>query len=417
MLKDTCHTIATQARRAALDLAHCTPPQFDRALLDAAARIESAGEPLIEANNRDLDAARENTLSEAMIDRLTLSPKRLSGIVDSLREVAALPCPLGETIRGTVRPNGLELQKVRCPIGVVTIIYESRPNVTTEAASLCLKSGNACILRGGKEAIHTSTALWRLFREGMAEAGIPEDAVQMVETTDREAVGLLLSESENIDAVIPRGGKGLIERVVRDARMPVIKHYEGICHVYVHAQADLDMAEAICINAKVQRPGVCNAMETLLVDAAVAESFMPRIASALRGEGVELRGCERTRSFVPDIAEATEEDWRTEYLAPILSIRVVSDLDEAIEHINTFGSHHTDAIVTQSIEPSHHFIKRVDSACVFVNCSTRFSDGGQFGLGAEIGISTDKIHARGPMGLEDLTTYKYVARGNGQVRT
>jgi glutamate-5-semialdehyde dehydrogenase len=412
-----CRDIAQRARRAAWSMSKTPAPVFDQAILAAAGRMESAADSLRKANAADLQVSRQSGLPPAFIDRLTLTDSRLAGIVSSLKEVAGLPCPLGEILSGSVRPNGLMLSKVRVPIGVVMIIYEARPNVTTEAASLCLKSGNAAILRGGSEAFHTNVALWRIFQEGLQEAGLPADAVQIVQTTDRQAVGLLLSEGKNIDLVIPRGGRDLIERVVREASMPVIKHYEGICHVYVHSAADLNMAEQICINSKVQRPGVCNSMETLLVDQSIADVFMPRIASAMTNAKVQLRGCPRSCALVPDMTEAIDEDWTTEYLDLILSIRVVDGLAQAVEHINTFGSHHTDAIVTRELKAAEEFVRGIDSACVFVNCSTRFSDGGQFGMGAEIGISTDKVHARGPMGLEELTTYKWVAYGNGQVRT
>lgn len=412
-----CTDLATRARRAALALSDVPAQRFDAALKLAADRIDESTDSLRRENNKDLEAGRAASLSSALVDRLTLTPARLKGIADSLREVAALPCPRGKVQDGWVMYNGLRLSKVRVPIGVILMIYESRPNVTTEAAALCLKSGNAAILRGGKEAYHTNVALWKIVQQAMQDCDVPPEAVQLVETTDREAVGSLLSMDSLIDVTIPRGGKALIERVVSEARMPVIKHYEGICHVYVHSDAEVKMAEAICLNAKVQRPGVCNAMETLLVHRDIAEQFLPQVARCLSAEGVELRGCAISRKLVPEMGVAGEDDWRREYLDLVLSVRVVDGLDEAIDHINTFGSHHTDAIVTNTLAPAEVFKRRVDSACVFVNCSTRFSDGGQFGLGAEIGISTDKIHARGPMGLTDLTTYKYVVEGEGQIRT
>ncbi len=345
-----------------------------------------------------------------------MTPARLRTAADGLREVAALPDPVGQVRSGRVRPNGLEVHKVGCPLGVIFFIYEARPNVTVDAAGLCVKSGNAVILRGGREALHSNLALYRILADCLAGAGLPADAVQLVETPDRAAVGHFLRLSEWIDLAIPRGGEGLIRRVVEEARMPVLKHYKGNCHVYVEKSADLDMAERIVVNGKCQRPGVCNAVESLLVDEAVAPAFLPGAVAALQQRGVEIRGCPITRRFAPDAAVATEEDYAAEYLDLILSAKVVEGLEQAIAHINQYGSGHTDAIVTNDLTAARRFTAAVDSSAVMVNASTRFNDGGELGLGAEIGISTDKFHARGPCGLLELTSYKYVVFGDGQVR-
>ena len=379
--------------------------------------LEASGEEILAANGRDLAAAPGYGLNAAAVDRLKLDAARVRAMAEGVRQVASLPDPCREIIREWTRPNGITITKIRVPIGVVGIIYESRPNVTADAAVLCLKSGNACILRGGKEAIHSNTAIARALSAGAVKAGLPAEVIQLVPFIDREGVRLLAQMDRYLDVIVPRGGHALIEAVVEHARMPVIKHYHGVCHVYVDQVADLAMAEEIAVNAKCQRPGVCNAMETLLVHREVAEKFLPSVARALRDQGVELRGDRRTIEVLgAGIKAATEEDWTTEYLDLILSIRVVDSLEAAIDHIEHYGSHHSDSIVTTDEAAARKFLAAVDSAAVFWNVSTRFSDGGEFGFGAEIGISTDKLHARGPMGLEELTTYKYLVTGNGQVR-
>ena len=409
--------VARQAKEASRALSSALSGRKDEALGRMAEGLLARRDELKAANQKDVEAAQASGLSSAMVDRLKLTDARIQAMADGIRTVLSLRDPVGEVMDGTVRPNGLRIQKVRVPIGVILMIYESRPNVTADAASLCLKSGNAVILRGGKEALNSNLAIARVLRDAVAAAGLPVEALQMIETPDRQVVDLLLKANEFIDLVIPRGGESLIRAVVEKSTIPVIKHYKGVCHVYVDDEADLDMAERIAVNAKVQRPGVCNAMETLLVHKGVAERFLPRIAQKMRQAGVELRGDELTRCFVPDMKPATEEDWYTEYLDLILSVRVVGSLDEAIAHIAKYGSSHTDAIVTNNVRKANEFVARVDSSAVLVNASTRLNDGGEFGLGAEIGISTDKIHARGPMGLEELTTYKWVVYGDGQVRT
>ncbi|NWE47388.1 glutamate-5-semialdehyde dehydrogenase, partial [Pseudomonas gingeri] len=367
------------------------------------------------ANELDLAAARANGLEPALVERLALTPARIDSMIIGLRQVASLPDPVGAIRDMSYRPSGIQVGKMRVPLGVVGIIYESRPNVTIDAASLCLKSGNATILRGGSEAIHSNRAIATCIQRGLDEAGLPAAVVQVVEVTDRAAVGALISMPEYVDVIVPRGGKGLIERVSRDARVPVIKHLDGICHVYVSAHADLAKARRIAFNAKTYRYGICGAMETLLVDQAVAAEFLPAMAEQFRAKGVELRGCERTRAII-EVVAATEEDWNTEYLAPILSIRVVDGLDMAVEHINGYGSHHTDSIVTENLAESRRFMAEVDSSSVMLNTPTCFADGFEYGLGAEIGISTDKLHARGPVGLEGLTCEKYIVVGDGQLR-
>lgn len=406
-----------RARRAARSLALCTAEQKNAALQAMADAIEAAEKDIIAGNEQDLAAAPGFGLNAAAIDRLKLNPERIRAMSKGVREVALLPDPVGEVIRAWTRPNGLKITKLRVPIGVVGIIYESRPNVTADAAVLCLKSGNACILRGGKESIHSNLAIAKALSVGAQNAGLSPDVIQLVPFTDREGVKLLAQMDRYLDVIVPRGGHALIEAVVEHARMPVIKHYHGVCHVFVDRSADLGMAEKIVLNAKCQRPGVCNALETLLVHRDVAEKFLPKMAALLADKGVELRGDVRTCEILGNQAKpATEADWTTEYLELILSIRVVDSLEDAIEHIENYGSHHTDSIVTAEESEARKFLAAVDSATVLWNASTRFSDGGEFGFGAEIGISTDKLHARGPMGLEELTTYKYLVEGTGQVR-
>jgi glutamate-5-semialdehyde dehydrogenase len=409
--------MAARARQATRQLAVVTGAQKNEWLTRAAELIRERTASLLVANERDCSAAQKAGLSAALIDRLRLTESRLEGIALGLEQVAGLPEPVGEIFESTMRPNGLLVTRVRVPLGVVFFIYESRPNVTVDAASLCVKSGNAVILRGGKEALASNRALADLLTEALGAAGLPRDAVQLVETTDREAIGHFLKLRDLIDVAIPRGGRSLIERVTAEATMPVLKHFDGVCHVYVDASADLKMAEDILINSKCQRPGVCNAAESLLVHRDVASRFLPQVGKSLRAKGVELRGCERTRALIPDARSATEDDFRTEYLDLILSVKVVDSLANAIDHIETYGSHHTDTIVTNDLIAAREFTARVDSAAVLVNASTRFNDGGEFGLGAEIGISTDRFHARGPCGLKELTSYKYVVHGNGQIRS
>jgi glutamate-5-semialdehyde dehydrogenase len=415
-LPQYCRDMAGRAKAASVALALAPTEQKNRWLLATAAALEAHAGVLIEANAKDVAAAPGFGLTAAAIDRLTLTPSRIKAAAEGLRQVATLPDPVGEVRECEVRPNGLQVQKVGVPLGVVFFIYESRPNVTLDAAALCVKSGNAVVLRGGKEAIHSNAALHALVADELETCGLPRDAVQLVATTDREAVGHFLRMPHLIDLAIPRGGKSLIERVAAEAKMPVMKHYDGNCHVYVDADADLDAAERIVVNAKCQRPGVCNAAESLLVHAAVADAFLPRVAAALEGRGVEIRGCVRTRKLVPSAKPATEADHRAEFLDLVISVKVVESLDEAVSHINEYGSRHTDAIVTRDPDAARAFTRRVDSSAVMVNASTRFNDGFELGLGAEIGISTDKFHARGPCGLRELTTYKYVVTGSGQVR-
>ncbi|MHB8970472.1 MAG: glutamate-5-semialdehyde dehydrogenase [Pirellulaceae bacterium] len=416
-LKAYCTEVAQRAAQASRVLAVIRGELKDQWLRQSAVALRAKMEIIQAANQRDLDAAPAYGLTVAEIDRLRLTPPRIDEIARGLEAVAALPDPVGETIESTVRPNGLDIAKIRVPLGTVFFIYESRPNVTADAAAICVKSGNAVILRGGKEARHSSAAIVELLRSTATDLGLPEYAVQLVATTDRAAVGYFLQMNQYIDVAIPRGGAGLIRRVTSEATMPVIKHFDGNCHVYVDASADLAMALAIVENAKCQRMGVCNACESLLVHAQLAEDFLPRMAVALRSHGVEIRGDERTRDRIADAVAATEEDYYTEYLGPQISVRVVDSLDDAIAHINQYGSHHTDAIITRDLAAARQFVAAVDSSAVMVNASTRFNDGGEFGLGAEIGISTDKFHARGPCGLKELTSYKYVVYGNGHVRT
>jgi glutamate-5-semialdehyde dehydrogenase len=407
--------LGRQARAASRVVASASTGVKNRALLAIADALDHSRETLVAENAKDLAAGAANGLDAAMLDRLTLKPSTIDGMIEGLRQVAALPDPCGAITDLNYRPTGIQVGKMRVPLGVVGIIYESRPNVTIDAASLCLKSGNAAILRGGSESIHSNRAIAACLQQGLKAAGLPSDVVQVVETTDRAAVGELIAMPEYVDVIVPRGGKGLIERISRDARVPVIKHLDGICHVYIDDEADLDKAFRVALNAKTHRYGVCNAMETLLVAEAIAPQILPRLAAAYGEKGVELRGCEKTRDLIKAIP-ATEEDWSTEYLAPILSIKLVPGLDAAIEHINRYSSQHTDAIITENYTRARRFISEVDSSSVMVNASTRFADGFEYGLGAEIGISTDKIHARGPVGLEGLTSQKWVVLGDGHIR-
>ena len=409
--------IARNAKKASSVLARISSDRKDRALHLMAEALIGQASHLVAENAKDLEHARESGLSAAMIDRLTLTEKTIQGIARGLGEVAALSDPVGKITSMWRRPNGLLVGKMRIPLGVIGIIYESRPNVTADAAALCLKSGNAVILRGGSEAIHSNLAIARVLQDALQKTGIPEAAVQVIPMTDREAVYEMLQLEEYIDLIIPRGGEDLIRAVVNQSKIPVIKHYKGVCHVFVYDTADLEMAANICLNAKVQRPGVCNAMETLLVHQKVAGRFLPVMAEKYRQAGVVLKGCAKTQAIVRGIEAATEDDWYREYLDLILSVRVVRDMDEAIAHIEQYGSLHTESIVTESYERAQRFLNEVNSSTVLVNASTRFSDGFELGLGAEIGISTTKLHAFGPMGLEELTTTKFIIYGNGQVRT
>ena len=406
------------ARSASRVLARASTAQKNRALQAAAAALDAGRDELVAANELDLVAARASGLEPAMVDRLALTPAVIDSMIEGLRQVATLPDPIGEIQGMRYMPSGIQVGKMRVPLGVIGIIYESRPNVTIDAASLCLKSGNATILRGGSEAIHSNQAIARCIQLGLREAGLPAAAVQVVETTDRAAVGALISMPEFVDVIVPRGGKGLIERISRDAKVPVIKHLDGVCHVYIDIAANLDKAIRVADNAKTQRYSPCNAMETLLVHAAVAAQVLPPLAAIYRDKGVELRGDTATRALLgSDVLEAREDDWFAEYNAPILAIRIVDSLDAAIEHINKYGSQHTDAIITENFSDARRFLTEVDSASVMVNASTRFADGFEYGLGAEIGISTDKLHARGPVGLDGLTSEKYVVFGDGHIRT
>ena len=409
--------LGAAAREASRQVAASSTAVRNRALLAARDALDGARASLAEANARDLEQGRANGLDAPLMDRLELTPARIDTMLEGLRQVASLPDPVGSVTDMNTMPSGIQVGRMRVPLGVIGIIYESRPNVTVEAASLCLKSGNATILRGGSEALASNCAIAECLSWGLADAGLPQAAVQVVETADRAAVGRLIAMPEYVDVIVPRGGKGLIERISNDARVPVIKHLDGVCHVYIDQGADPDMAEAIAVNAKTQRYGTCNTMETLLVSEAEAAAMLPRLAEAYGQAGVELRGCERTRAILPGAVPATEQDWGEEYLAPILAVRIVDSLDQAIEHINTYSSLHTDSIVTRDHGRAMRFLREVDSSSVMVNASTRFADGFEYGLGAEIGISTDKLHARGPVGLEGLTSQKYVVFGEGQVRT
>ncbi|WP_178863561.1 glutamate-5-semialdehyde dehydrogenase [Thiomicrorhabdus cannonii] len=407
--------LGQQARAASRVLVRATTAQKNRALLAMAEAIESAADHLKAENAKDLENGKANGLDAAMLDRLTLSDKVIAGIAEGLRQVAALQDPVGEISDMSYRPSGIQVGKMRVPLGVVGIIYESRPNVTADAAALCLKSGNAAILRGGSEAAYSNRALAACIQQGLKTAGLPEAAVQVVATTDRAAVGELIAMPQYVDVIIPRGGKSLIERISADARVPVIKHLDGICHVYIDSDADFDKAVKVALNAKTHRYGVCNAMETLLVAESQAATVLPELAKLYAEKGVELRGCEKTCAII-DAKPASEEDWATEYLAAILSIKVVDDVDEAMDHIANFSSGHTESIITENYSTARRFLAEVDSSSVMVNASTRFADGFEYGLGAEIGISTDKFHARGPVGLEGLTSQKYIVLGDGHIR-
>ena len=410
------HGVGRAARAAARVLARAGSRAKDDALHAMARALERDTAKLLEANRQDLDAGRAKGLEPAMLDRLTLTNQSVASMAEGLRQIAALHDPVGEITDLSYRPNGIQVGRMRVPLGVVAIIYEARPNVTADAAGLCLKSGNAAILRGGSEAIRSNQAIAACVREGLASAGLPEAGVQVIETTDRAAVGELITMKDYVDIVVPRGGKGLIERISNDARIPVLKHLDGICHVYIDDRADIDKAIRIADNAKTQRYGTCNTMETLLIHKDIAASVLPPLATIYLAKGVELRGCPRSRALVPQMSAATEEDWYTEYLGPILSVRVVEGLDQAMDHIATYGSLHTDAIITEDYTRARRFLREVDSSSVMVNASTRLADGFEYGLGAEIGISTDKLHARGPVGLEGLTSQKYIVLGDGQIR-
>jgi glutamate-5-semialdehyde dehydrogenase len=410
------HGVGRQARAASRIVAQADTRTKNRALEAIADAVLRNPAALLDANARDVAGARAKQLDAAMIDRLTLSEKTLRSMADGLRQIAALPDPVGEISNLKYRPTGIQVGQMRVPLGVVGIIYEARPNVTADAAGLCLKSGNAVILRGGSEAIHSNQAIAACVHEGLRAAGLPESVVQVIETTDRSAVGELITMQEYVDVIVPRGGKGLIERLMREARIPMIKHLDGVCHVYIDDRADVDKALRIADNAKTQRLGTCNTMETLLVARGIAERILPPLAQLYREKGIELRGDDAARALIPDMKPATEDDWYAEYLDAILAVRIVADLDEAIAHITQYGSQHTDAIVTEDYTRARRFLREVDSSSVMVNASTRFADGYEYGLGAEIGISTDKIHARGPVGLEGLTSVKYVVLGDGHIR-
>jgi glutamate-5-semialdehyde dehydrogenase len=411
-ITDQIQQMGRQARTAAYALAKLSSDEKKAILRAMAGAVRAATPDLIAENAKDLAAAREKGLSSAMIDRLKLDQARVEAMAVGIDEVAALPDPVGQVIESWQRPNGICIEQVRVPIGTIGIIYESRPNVTADAAVLCFKTGNATILRGGSEAIHSNVAIAKV----LDSVGAPPHSIQLIPFTDRESVSAMAQMDKWLDLIIPRGGKGLIETVVSQARMPVIKHYDGVCHLFVDRAADIPMALDLTIDAKTQKPGVCNALETLLVHRDIAQAFLPAAAAALRARGVELRGCDATRTILADALPATDDDWSAEYLDLILAIRVVGSLDEAIDHANTFGSHHTDVIVTADGAAAERFLREVDSACVFHNVSNRFADGGEFGFGAEIGISTDKLHARGPMGLRELTSYQYRVRGSGQTK-
>ena len=407
---------ASEAKEGARALARALSGQKNAALMEMASALKKRAKDLITENKRDVQFAKEKGLSRALIDRLTLNEKRIDEMAKGLAEVAALPDPVGEITKMRQRPNGMSVGKMRVPIGVIGIIYESRPNVTADAAGLCLKAGNAVILRGGSEALHSNKAIVQVLRDTLKKQGLHQGAITFIDISDREAIMEMLKLEGTVDLIIPRGGEALIRAVTENSRIPVLKHYKGVCHVFVDKDADLIMAEELCFNAKVQRPGTCNAIETMLVDEAMAEGFLPRMMKRFETAGVELRGCRKTLAIYPDITEVKEEDFYREYLDLILNVKVVEDMDEAMEHIAKYGSAHSDAIVTINHERAMRFLREVDSSAVFVNASTRLNDGFQFGLGAEIGISTDKIHARGPMGLEELTCTKFIVLGNGQLR-
>ncbi len=415
-IQDYMTALGQRARAASRQIGRATTAAKNRALLTIAERLEAEQATLLAANAKDMQAGRDSGLDSALLDRLELTPARIADMVDGLRQIAALPDPVGEISDLRYRPSGIQVGRMRVPLGVIGIIYESRPNVTADAAALCLKSGNAAILRGGSEAAHSNQAIAAAIRAGLETAGLPGDTVQVIETTDRAAVGALITMPEYVDVIIPRGGKGLIERISAEARVPVIKHLHGVCHVYLDDYADPEKAVAIAFNAKTQRYGTCNTMETLLVSKVVAEELLGRLGPMYRSAGVELRGCGRARALLPEAIAASDADWDTEYLAPILAIRVVDGLDEAIDHIFAHGSGHTEAIVTEDYSRARRFLAEVDASSVMVNASTRFADGFEYGLGAEIGISTDKFHARGPVGLEGLTSLKFIVLGDGHVR-
>jgi len=416
-METTIVNMAKAARSAATQMAKCDSNQKNAVLLGMAAEIEKNASRIKKANQKDLDRAIEMGLSNAMIDRLTVSDATISAMAKGLREVARLNDPVGATTKAWLRPNGLEVTRIRIPLGVIGIIYESRPNVTIDAAGLCLKAGNAVILRGGSEALYSNQALADIIGQVLGDCGLPETAVQIVPVRDRKAVNILLNQEEFIDLIIPRGGEGLIRFVVEHSTIPVLKHYKGVCHVYVDDGADHNMAEEICFNAKVQRPGVCNAMETMLVHRSMAKEFLPQMAKRLTSAGVEIRGCPETCQILPDALKAEQADWPEEYLDLVLAVKVVEDMDQAISHISKYGSKHTESIVTRDYKRAKRFVRETDSSVVLVNASTRFNDGGELGLGAEIGISTSKLHAFGPMGVEELTTTKFVVFGDGQIRT
>jgi len=415
-IKNYIYETGKRARKAARIMARANTGVKNTALEKITGIILDRQQSLLEANQLDMHTATESGLDMALLDRLELTPKRIADIADGLKQVTQLEDPIGKLTEFKQRPSGIKVAQMRVPLGVVGIIYESRPNVTADAAGLCLKSGNAVILRGGSEAINSNQAIAACIRDGLVAAGLPADAVQVIKTTDREAVGEFLRLSEFVDVIVPRGGKNLIERVSAEARMPVIKHLDGICHVYIDDKADLDMAVKIAYNAKTQRYGTCNTMECLLVAEAVAKPVLEKLGPMFEQAHVEIRGCEKSRKILPGIKAVTEDDYRTEYLAPIMSLRIVKDIEEAMDHIEEYGSHHTDSIVTDDKERAQRFLREVDSSSVMVNASTRFADGYEYGLGAEIGISTDKFHARGPVGLEGLTSLKYVVMGDGQIR-
>ena len=415
-MKEKILKIAQQAKSASRKLSNISTKIKNESLLSMADLLEERIDFLVEANSKDVNFAREKGLSSAMIDRLTLNAERIKEMSNGLREIAALPDPVGEVVRMWRRPNGLQIGKIRTPLGVIGIIYESRPNVTADAASLCIKSGNAVILRGGSEAINSNIAIAKVLSEGGSSKGLPDNSIQLIDVPEREAIFEMLKLDTYIDLVIPRGGHSLIRTVVENSTIPVIKHDKGLCHVYIDSEADLEMGKKIAFNAKVQRPSVCNAMETLLVHKDVAGSFLPSMIQRFKDAKVEIRGCQRTKAIVSDIKDATNEDWDTEYLDLILSVKVVDSIDDAIEHITKYGSMLSEAIVTKNYNNTWKFLREVDAASVFVNASTRFTDGGQFGLGAEMGISTQKLHCRGPMGLEELTSTKYIVFGDGQIR-
>jgi len=415
-VKQYMQQLGQQARKAGREISKADSGRKNLALLKIAAAISADSAELSLQNRKDLQAGKENGLDPASLDRLELTPTRIEAMVEGLKQVAALADPVGEITNLCYRPSGIQVGQMRVPLGVIGIIYESRPNVTIDAAALCLKAGNACILRGGSESIHSNQAIAACISKGLAEAGLPQTAVQVVETTDRAAVGELITLKEYVDVIVPRGGKSLIERISAEATIPVIKHLDGICHVYIDGKADIDKAVAIALNAKTHRYGVCNAMETLLIAEHIAGKLLPILAEEYAEKGVELRGCLKTCSLVKSAVRATEADWHTEYLAPILSIKIVADIDEAIAHINQYSSAHTEAIVTEDYTLARRFLREVDSSSVMVNASTRFADGFEYGLGAEIGISTDKLHARGPVGLQGLTSLKYIVLGDGHIR-